>query len=86
MNSIANFNDIFTPAKDPEVIHVDFLNARVYDHSAIEAINKMAEKYEALNKELHLKHLSKECTSSINLMVFLRRVQGLFQPFHLTDL
>jgi len=60
--SVGNFGNIFDAADDPDVVHVDFLNARVYDHSAIEAINKLAEKYEALGKEIHLKHLSKECS------------------------
>lgn len=63
--SITSFNALFDPAKDPQVVHIDFWNARVYDHSAIEAINKLAEKYEALGKEIHLKHLSKECSALI---------------------
>lgn len=63
--SIMSFNRIFTPVKDPTVVHIDFLDSRVYDHSAIEAINKLAEKYEALGKEIHLKHLSPECSALI---------------------
>jgi SulP family sulfate permease len=84
--SIANFNDIFTPSEDPDVIHVDFLNARVYDHSAIEAINKMAEKYEGLNKELHLKHLSKECSALIAKAGHVVDVNILEDPdYHVAD-
>jgi SulP family sulfate permease len=34
------------------------MNTRVYDHSALEAINGIGEKYRELGKKLHL---SKEC-------------------------
>ena len=60
--SITNFNGLFNALEDPDIVHVDFLNSRVYDHSAIEAISKLAEKYKAQGKEIHLKHLSKECS------------------------
>lgn len=60
--SVANFHELFNADKDPEVVHVDFLESRVYDHSAIEAINKLADRYEAKGKQIHLKHLSPECS------------------------
>ena len=31
------------------------------DQSAIESINKLAERYQAANKSLHLRHLSADC-------------------------
>ena len=37
------------------------MHARVFDHSGIDIINTLAEKYKAEGKELHLKHLSQEC-------------------------
>ena len=40
---------------------VDFKNSRVADHSAIEAIDKLAERYLKEHKRLHLKHLAPEC-------------------------
>lgn len=59
--SIKNFQDIFTPADDTSDVFVDFKNSRIADHSAIEAIDKLAERYDKAGKKLHLKHLSKEC-------------------------
>ena len=41
---------------------IDFENARVYDHSGIEAINNITERYADQGKLLHLLNLSKECT------------------------
>ncbi len=59
--SVHAFNDIFTPTDDPQDVEVDFYNSRVVDHSGIEAIDNLAERYGKLNKTLHLKHLSGEC-------------------------
>ena len=59
--SVQNFQEIFDPKNDPDDVVVDFKNARVADHSAIEAIDKLAERYLKEEKRLHLKHLSKEC-------------------------
>ena len=54
---------MFDPSADPDDVVIDFYYSRVYDQSALEAINVLAEKYEALNKRLHLTHLSPECKS-----------------------
>ena len=40
---------------------IDFRNARVKDHSALEAIDLLAERYTQLGKKLHLRHLSPDC-------------------------
>ena len=61
--SVTSFKDMFNPANDPDDVVVDFYYTRVYDQSGLEAINAIAEKYEALNKRLHLTHLSPECKS-----------------------
>ncbi len=59
--SVLNFQELFDPSNDPDDVVVDFKNARVVDHSAIEAIDKLAERYLKRDKRLHLKHLSPEC-------------------------
>ena len=59
--SVQHFQEIFDPKNDPDDVVVDFKNARVADHSAIQAIDKLAERYLRENKRLHLKHLSPEC-------------------------
>ena len=84
--SVTNFNLLFNVNEDPNVVHFDFLNARVYDHSAIEAINKLVEKYEAMGKKVHLKHLSKECSSLIIKAGHLVDVNILEDPdYHVAD-
>ncbi|TWT67069.1 SulP family inorganic anion transporter [Allorhodopirellula solitaria] len=59
--SVSSFKDMFNVADDPEDIVIDFYYTRVYDQSAIEAINTVTEKYLAAGKRVHLTHLSKEC-------------------------
>ena len=59
--SISAFNDKFDVKNDPESVEIDFVEARVSDHSAIEAIFNLVEKYQAANKKIILKHLSEDC-------------------------
>ncbi|MGZ9812308.1 SulP family inorganic anion transporter [Pseudoroseicyclus sp. H15] len=59
--SAQGFAELFTPETDPELVVVDFAGSRVADHSALEAIDSMAHRYEALGKKLELKHLSPDC-------------------------
>ncbi|MCL4156796.1 UNVERIFIED_CONTAM: hypothetical protein GTU68_019107, partial [Idotea baltica] len=59
--SISAFNEKFDAKNDPEKIEVDFVEARISDHSAIEAIFNLVEKYEAEGKSIKLKHLSEDC-------------------------
>ena len=40
---------------------IDFRHSRVADHSAIEAIDSLAERYLNAGKILQLRHLSEEC-------------------------
>lgn len=40
---------------------IDFYFSRVYDQSALEAINTLSERYEKLGKRLRLRHLSPDC-------------------------
>ncbi|GAM73313.1 sulfate permease [Vibrio ishigakensis] len=59
--SAANFLELFDAQNDPQDVIVDFANSRVTDHSAIEAIETLAERYSAVGKTLHLRHLSQDC-------------------------
>lgn len=60
-SSVANFLELFDVDSDPDDVVVDFANARVVDHSAIEAIENLADRYVKAGKALHLRHLSPEC-------------------------
>jgi len=59
--SISAFNDKFDPKNDPQKVEIDFVESRISDHSAIEAINALVEKYQAQGKTIKLKHLSEDC-------------------------
>jgi len=56
--SVTAFNEKFDVQNDPEEVIIDFEESRVVDMSAIEALNKLSERYLIANKKLHLKHLS----------------------------
>lgn len=59
--SITAFNDKFTPQEDPDEVIIDFSESRVTDMSAIEALNKLTERYLKAGKKIHLQHLSPDC-------------------------
>ena len=59
--SISAFNEKFDPKNDPDQVEIDFVESRISDHSALEAILNLVKKYETENKTVHLKHLSEEC-------------------------
>lgn len=64
--SVTSFKEIFTPADDPQTIHIEFKHTRVYDHSALEAINAICNKYRELKKHVTLTNLSDDCTQILN--------------------
>ncbi len=59
--SVAAFNEKFDVLDDPDEVVIDFRESRVADMSAIEALNKITERYLKVGKKVHLKHLSKDC-------------------------
>ncbi|MGA0403423.1 MAG: SulP family inorganic anion transporter [Flavobacteriaceae bacterium] len=59
--SVAAFNEKFDVVDDPDEVVIDFAESRVVDMSAIEALNKVTERYAKSGKKIHLKHLSKDC-------------------------
>ncbi|PHR74066.1 MAG: sodium-independent anion transporter [Lutibacter sp.] len=59
--SITAFNDKFDVKNDPQNVEIDFVEARISDHSALEAIFSLVNKYEAEGKTIKLKHLSEDC-------------------------
>ena len=59
--SVTVFNEKFDILNDPEEIIIDFKESRVVDMSAIEALNKITERYLKVGKKVHLRHLSPDC-------------------------
>jgi len=59
--SVTVFNEKFDVLNDPDDVIIDFAESRVVDMSAIEALNKITERYLKVGKKVHLKHLSKDC-------------------------
>ena len=59
--SIIAFNDKFDVKNDPDNVEIDFVESRISDHSALEAIFNLVNKYEAEGKTIKLKHLSEDC-------------------------
>lgn len=59
--SISAFNEKFDTKNDPNHVEIDFVESRVSDHSAIEAIFNLANKYKNEGKSVKLKHLSEDC-------------------------
>ncbi|OYT16372.1 MAG: sodium-independent anion transporter [Bacteroidetes bacterium 4572_77] len=59
--SVQTFNTKFDPKNDPQKIEIDFMESKVSDHSGIEAVRSMANKYLDLGKQIKLTHLSPEC-------------------------
>ena len=59
--SATSFAERFDPKQDNDDVIIDFARSRVADHSGLEAIDALAERYENAGKTLHLVHLSDEC-------------------------
>ncbi|MBB1440377.1 SulP family inorganic anion transporter [Shewanella sp. SG41-4] len=64
--SVANFLELFDAENDNQDVIIDFQNSRVADHSALEAIDTLAERYVAAGKRLHLRHLSQDCKALLH--------------------
>lgn len=55
------FLEKFDVTNDPDEVIIDFAESRVVDMSAIDALNRITERYKNANKTIHLKHLSQDC-------------------------
>ncbi len=59
--SVTLFNEKFDILNDPEEVIIDFKESRVVDMSAIEALNRITNRYHKVGKKVHLRHLSEDC-------------------------
>ncbi len=84
--SVKSFMELFNPENDPDDVILEFQNSRVVDHSAIEAIDNLAEKYIRAGKKLHLRHLSPECRLLLEKAGDLVEVNMMEDPlYHVAD-
>jgi len=61
--SVQNFNSKFDFKTDPDKVEIDFIESKVSDHSGVEALRNMANKYLENGKQVKLTHLSPDCKS-----------------------
>ena len=59
--SVSGFLEIFDAKGDPERVVVDFMESRVVDQSALQAVEALASRYQAQGTRLELRHLSRDC-------------------------
>jgi SulP family sulfate permease len=84
--STAAFQNLFTPNDDPQDVAIDFKNSKVVDHSALAAIDTLAERYQSAGKKLHLKHLSQDCLELLDKAKGMIEVNVMEDPkYHIAD-
>jgi len=84
--SVHRFHGLFDPENDPDEVYIDCAMSRVADHSAIEAIDSLAERYTKAGKRLHLVHLSPECRKLLTTAEELVEVNMSEDPnYHVAD-
>ncbi|RKS92479.1 SulP family sulfate permease [Flavobacterium limicola] len=59
--STTAFSEKFDVFNDPNEVIIDFKESKITDMSAIDAVNKITERYVKVNKTVHLRHLSTDC-------------------------
>ena len=59
--SVASLADNFEPAQDPAEVVLDFAQSRVCDHSALRAIEALAERYQRYGKRIRIRHIGPDC-------------------------
>ncbi len=59
--SVQVFTDKFDVLGDPDHVVIDFTESRVVDMSAIEALNRLTERYEKAGKHVELINLTQDC-------------------------
>ena len=85
--SASLFKRLFNFQDDPEDVIIDFSGSTIYDHSAIEALNFITEKYADHGTNLHLLNLREECSQVLkkaNNVVEISVVENI-DCWHLAD-
>lgn len=80
--STSNFLDLFDVKNDPRSVIADFAESRVADHSAIEAISVLTDRYVKEGKKLHVRHLSRDCRKLLSKAGVLVEVNIIEDPIY----
>jgi SulP family sulfate permease len=80
--STTNFLSQFDISNDKDEIIIDFARSRVADHSGLEAIDTLAERYLNAGKTLHIRHLSKECQTLLSKAGSLVEINVIEDPYY----
>jgi len=80
--SVHSFMELFDPRNDPDDVVIEFQHSRVGDHSGLEAIDNLAERYLNAGKTLHLRHLSPECRQLLHKAGNLVEVNVIEDPIY----
>ena len=59
--STTAFAEKFDVLNDPKAVVIDFKESKIVDMSAIDAVNKITERYAKVDKTIRLRHLSSDC-------------------------
>jgi len=63
--STQGFNSKFDVKNDPKNIVIDFIESKVGDHSGVEALRNLADKYMENGKKVTITHLSPDCKTML---------------------
>ena len=75
--STTTFVNSFEYNKDKEAVEIDFSNVKIWDESAVDAIDKVVIKYHKNNVKVNLIGLSKSCSKLIEDMAIHNKPDGL---------
>ncbi len=64
--TMAAFIDLFDYTGDPDKIEIDFKNSHIWDHSAVEAIARVIDKYQRENKSVYVIGLNIESQETLD--------------------
>ncbi|RLA61057.1 MAG: sodium-independent anion transporter [Gammaproteobacteria bacterium] len=78
--SVTSFLEHFDPQRDNDDVVIDFARSRVADHSGMEAIDTLADRYLSAGKTLHLVHLSSDCRKLLHKAAGLVEVNVIEDP------
>lgn len=79
--SASRLGPLFDVRTDPDTVVVDFSDSRVCDHSALEAIHDLADRYGAAGKRVKLRHLSPDCAR----LLARARADGELPPYEIVE-